>query len=303
MAELLFVNPVAEGNVKASVVSSMSSILTARHFHNELAAYQYIEARLWPNGPICPHCGNTNPKRVYPLRGQTNRIGLRKCGECRKPFNVKLGTVFESSHRPLHIWLQAIYLMYSSDQYIGRRTLWHALNVSMNNKKRMSQRSVSKRDNPAQSKRFIKMARQLGADQDDDALQRTLGIIAAKRSTPKRNTVVGSLRLDIPSTIHKAPQKTEVEHSQALTILAVAWSPETSGHVTRMGTLHHPGGTIYRIVGQKGPTYAVEVTKPRIPPTTMCGFRTAAEAKAWIKAEKLKTRQAEKLKTKQAENR
>src|ERR1700691_3356559 len=101
----------------------MSSILTAPHFHSELAAYDYIEGRLWPNGPICPHCGNTNPKRVYVLKGQTTRIGLRKCGECKKPFNVKLGTIFEGSHCPLHIWLQAILLMYSSDQYIGSRTL------------------------------------------------------------------------------------------------------------------------------------------------------------------------------------
>jgi len=123
-------NQVAKGNQKASAATTMDSILIAPHFHNEQAAYDYIEARLWPNGPVCPHCGNANPKRVYTLKGKTTRIGLRKCAECKKPFNVKLGTLFEGSHCPLHIWLQAIQLMYSSKQYISSRQLQSAVSVS-----------------------------------------------------------------------------------------------------------------------------------------------------------------------------
>ena len=72
----------------------MQSHLSAAHFHSEEAAYDYVEARLWPDGPVCPHCGATK-EQVGRLRGKTNRIGLCKCYACRKPFTVKIGTVFE----------------------------------------------------------------------------------------------------------------------------------------------------------------------------------------------------------------
>ena len=32
------------------------SVLSAPHFHSEEAAFEYVEAQLWPNGPVCPHC-------------------------------------------------------------------------------------------------------------------------------------------------------------------------------------------------------------------------------------------------------
>ena len=35
------------------------SVLSEEHFHNEEAAFEYVEARLWPNGPVCPKCGAT----------------------------------------------------------------------------------------------------------------------------------------------------------------------------------------------------------------------------------------------------
>ncbi len=158
----------------------------------------------------------------------------------------------------------------------------------------MAQKSAPKPDNPVKSKIFIEMARRLGADQNDEALQRALRLIAAKRSAPKQNRVVESFRLDIPSSFEKAFQKMEVNHPQTLTIPKLAFGSETPRHVIATETRYHPRGTIYRIVELKGPTYAVQVTKPCIPPTTMCGFRTEAEAEAWVKVEKLKTKQAEK---------
>ncbi len=100
----------------------MSSILSAPHFHNEEAAYAFVEARLWPNGPTCPHCGATD-EHVGRLNGESTRIGLCKCYACRKPFTVKMGTVMESSHVPLRVWLQAIYLMCSSKKGVSTRQL------------------------------------------------------------------------------------------------------------------------------------------------------------------------------------
>jgi len=109
----------------------MTSILNAPHFHDEDAAYAYVETHLWPNGPVCPHCGNCDAAKIGKLNGKTTRAGLRKCYECRKPFTVKIGTIFEDSHAPLRYWLQAIYLMCSSKKGISTRQLQRTLGVGM----------------------------------------------------------------------------------------------------------------------------------------------------------------------------
>ena len=79
----------------------MKSILEAPHFHDEQAAYDWVEARVWPQGRVCPHCGVVN--RSGKLAGKSTRIGTYKCYECRKPFTVKIGTIFEASHVKLHV--------------------------------------------------------------------------------------------------------------------------------------------------------------------------------------------------------
>jgi transposase-like protein len=107
----------------------MKSALSADHFHNEEAAFAYVEARMWPNGPVCKHCGGT--ERIGALKGKTTRPGLYKCYACRKPFTVRMGTVFESSHVPLRYWLQAIYLMASSKKGISTRQLQRTFGGSM----------------------------------------------------------------------------------------------------------------------------------------------------------------------------
>lgn len=108
----------------------MTSVLSEARFHNEEAAFAYVEARLWPNGPVCPFCGATDEK-IGALKGATTRIGLRKCYTCRKPFTVRIGSVFESSHVPLRIWLQAMHLMCSSKKGISTRQLQRTLGVGM----------------------------------------------------------------------------------------------------------------------------------------------------------------------------
>jgi len=105
------------------------SVLNAPHFQNEAAAFAYVEARLWPNGPVCPHCAET--KRIGALTGKTTRIGLRKCYACRKPFTVRQGSIFESSHLPLHLWLQVIHLMCASKKGISTRQVQRMLQCSM----------------------------------------------------------------------------------------------------------------------------------------------------------------------------
>jgi len=105
------------------------SVLNAPHFENEQAAFAYVEARLWPNGPVCPRCGGT--ERIGALKGKTTRPGLYKCYACQKPFTVRIGTIFEDSHLPLHLWLQVIHLFCCSKKGIATRQIQRMLNCSM----------------------------------------------------------------------------------------------------------------------------------------------------------------------------
>lgn len=106
-----------------------NSVLDAKHFHDEEAAYAYLEARIWPNGPVCPHCGGV--ERIGKLKGKSTRVGVWKCYQCRKPFRVTVGTVFESSHVPLRLWLQAVHLMASSKKGISSNQLHRVLDVTL----------------------------------------------------------------------------------------------------------------------------------------------------------------------------
>jgi transposase-like protein len=107
----------------------MKPALSADQFHNEIAAFAYVEAKLWPSGPICAHCKDGS--RIGKSKGKTTRPGLYKCYACRKPFTVRMGTVFESSHVPLRCWLQAIHLMCSSKKGISIRQLRRTFGGSM----------------------------------------------------------------------------------------------------------------------------------------------------------------------------
>ncbi|MER9470300.1 IS1595 family transposase [Mesorhizobium sp. M0482] len=105
------------------------SVLSEPHFHNEEAAFERLEAIVWPEGPICPKCGNCEQARITRVSGPTARTGLRRCLECKKQFTVKVGTVFESSHVPLHKWWQAAHLLASSKKGISAHQLHRTLQV------------------------------------------------------------------------------------------------------------------------------------------------------------------------------
>src|SRR5579864_3946052 len=103
------------------------SVLDEPRFRNEIAAYAYVEAIVWPNGRVCPHCGVVD--RSGALKGKTTRVGTYKCYACRKPFTVKIGTIFEKSHVPMHIWLQAMHLMCSSKKGFSANQFCRVLGV------------------------------------------------------------------------------------------------------------------------------------------------------------------------------
>ena len=115
------------------------SVLSSPHFHDEAKAFTFLEGIVWANGVTCPQCGVVGG-RVYDLVGVRSkpskknpegvvRHGLKKCGECRAQFTVKVGTVFEHARMPLHKMLQAVHLMISSKKGISSYQLSRALEV------------------------------------------------------------------------------------------------------------------------------------------------------------------------------
>lgn len=115
------------------------SVLSSPHFHDEAKAFEYLESIVWAAGVSCPHCGVVGG-RVYDLAGVRSkaskknpdgvvRHGLKKCGECRAQFTVKVGTVFEHARMPLHKMLQAVHLMASSKKGISAHQLSRVLEV------------------------------------------------------------------------------------------------------------------------------------------------------------------------------
>ena len=107
------------------------SNLSAPYLHNEEAAYAFLESVMWPEGPVCPHCGCTGNVKVIPANPEKRvRHGLKRCGDCKKQFTVKVGTVFEASKVKLHLWLQAVVLMTASKKGISAHQLHRTLGVT-----------------------------------------------------------------------------------------------------------------------------------------------------------------------------
>src|SRR5437763_9180183 len=103
------------------------AVLDQPRYRNEEAAYRFVESIVWPDGRVCPHCGVINNSTL--LKGKSTRIGVYKCRSCRKPFTVKVNTIFEKSHVPLHIWLQAMHLMCSSKKGFSANQFCRILGV------------------------------------------------------------------------------------------------------------------------------------------------------------------------------
>lgn len=105
------------------------SNLTQPHFQDADKARIYLEAQVWPNGPVCPHCG-VESQDHYKLEGKSTRPGLYKCKDCRRPFTVTVGTVFERSKIPLNKWLLATYLICSSKKGMSAHQLHRTMGVT-----------------------------------------------------------------------------------------------------------------------------------------------------------------------------
>jgi len=107
------------------------SVLSKPYFHDEEAAFRYLESVVWENGAVCPHCGGVDRiTKVKANPAKRIRIGLWRCGDCKKQFTVKVGTVFEHARIPLHKMLQAVYLVTSSKKGISAHQLHRTLEIT-----------------------------------------------------------------------------------------------------------------------------------------------------------------------------
>ncbi len=107
---------------------SKSTISTFQLFEmipDQETARRVLEARLWPNGPICPVCGLG--ERVAVRKGKT---GFYHCNQCKEDFTVRTGTIFERSHVPLHKWIYAMYLVVTARKGISSMQLAKEIGVT-----------------------------------------------------------------------------------------------------------------------------------------------------------------------------
>jgi transposase-like protein len=104
------------------------SDLSNSAFHDENAAREWLEARVWSNGRVCPHCGAIDQSTL--MQGKSHRPGLYQCNACREPFSVTVGTLYERSHIPLHKWLAATHLLMASKKGMSAMQIHRMLGVS-----------------------------------------------------------------------------------------------------------------------------------------------------------------------------
>lgn len=109
----------------------MNVVQLAPIFANEDKAIEFVESLIWPDGPVCPHCGGT--EKAYKIAANPSkrvRHGLWKCGHCRKQFTVRVGTIFEDSKLPMRHWVWIIYHMCSAKKGVSACKIQRQLGIS-----------------------------------------------------------------------------------------------------------------------------------------------------------------------------
>jgi transposase-like protein len=156
------------------------SVLSGDYLHDEQKAYDFVESIVWPDGPVCPHCGSV--ERISQMKGKSTRIGSYKCYSCRSKFTVKIGTIFEDSHIPMRSWLQAIYLLASSKKGISSNQLHRTLGVSLRSAWFMSHRI-------REAMRTGSFAPPMGSAGGSGVVEVDETFIGRKKGAPKRRGV------------------------------------------------------------------------------------------------------------------
>jgi transposase-like protein len=112
--------------------------ITDKIYHDEEAARLHLEELRWSNGVHCPHCGGTEKCKTTKMMSKPSKVnpepqevkGYYHCGDCRKRFTVRTGSVYERSHIPLHKWVLATHLMAASKKGMSAHQLHRMLGVT-----------------------------------------------------------------------------------------------------------------------------------------------------------------------------
>jgi transposase-like protein len=108
---------------------AMTADLQNPIFTDETKAREWLEARVWRGGPVCPHCGSTGDDMTK-LEGKAHRAGVYQCNGCREQFTVTVKSVFERSKIPLTKWLAALFLLTASKKGISAHQVHRSLGIS-----------------------------------------------------------------------------------------------------------------------------------------------------------------------------
>jgi transposase-like protein len=228
------------------------SVLSDKRFHDEEAAYAYLESKIWPNGPVCPHCGGF--ERIGKMQGKATRIGLYKCYQCRKQFRVTVGTVFEASHVPVHKWLQAMVLLSSSKKGISANQLHRTLGVSLKTAWFVAHRI-------REAMRDGSLEPLGGAGKVVEADETYLGemenpVVAPRRTTPytKGGRSGGRTKRTIVGLVERGGQVRtfHVEHATGQVVAGIVRQ-----NVAKESRLHTDESKLYRLIG---PEFAAHET-------------------------------------------
>lgn len=222
------------------------SVLSKPYFYDEAAAFEHVESVLWPQGPVCPHCGAMD--RYYRLTGVrtkpskknpegVERHGLYKCGECRKQFTVRIGSIFEESHLPLHKWLQAIHLLCSSKKGMSAHQMHRILECTYKTAWFLCHRIRE----AMRSDDFTPMGGDgKTVEVDETYIGRLAGIPRPLRGSGTKNTVL---------TLVERGGKARSFHIDGRTVAQVV--PIVRANIARESDLNTDEAIVYRRVGEE----------------------------------------------------
>jgi transposase-like protein len=107
-------------------VHQMTIAQFERLFPDENACRDYLTANRWPDGVVCPRCGNENvhesaskPHHWNCYQCSTDGIGYR--------FSVLVGTIFENTNKPLRDWFRVLHMIVTSKKGISSLQVYRVM--------------------------------------------------------------------------------------------------------------------------------------------------------------------------------
>jgi len=212
--------------------------LTDAKFHNEDAARAHLEALRWPDGPYCPHCGNSEPTTIRRLEGKSHRPGLHQCNECREHFTVTVGTVMERSHIPLAKWVLGFHLMNASKKGMSAHQLHRMLGITYKSAWFMAMRI-------REAMRDESPSAMGGPDKPVQADETYYGATSSRATGHRRRRKEKAIVVGLVDQTTGAVRGFHVTHATGDTIRDILFT-----NVTRRSTLVSDESNLYRYAGK-----------------------------------------------------